>query len=216
METQQLLGINVSSLGSNALSIVLIFILICIFGGIIWAIFWWRGNEKKWSAFRVRIWQRDGTGFMQEKTDQAAIFVDKKTNNKRFFLRKNKVGLSPDDVPFIPTSIGGRVVYLFQNGLKNFYFIRPDVDEGGVSLSVGEEDVNWAINSYEKDKKLFSADKLMQYLPFILLGIVSIVILVLFVYLFKKFDVIKDASLALSDAAKSLAAAKSGTMVIPA
>jgi hypothetical protein len=107
-------------------------------------------------------------------------------------------------------------VYLYRKGLKNFFFLRPNVQMDKVDVQVGEEDVNWAANSYEKAKKLFSASTLLQYMPFILLALVSIIILVMFIYFFKDFGVLKEMAVALQAAAEAMRQASAGTTIIPA
>jgi hypothetical protein len=81
-------------------------------------------------------------------------------------------------------------------------------------LNVGEEDVNWGVNAYERQKKIFGSNALLQYLPFIALGFVSIVILIMFIYFFKQFSVLKDVALAFESAARTLAQANGGTVVL--
>lgn len=165
-------------------------------GGSVWFYFFWR----KYTEFKCIIWEKDGFGQLNERYDKAGIFVDGKTKNKRFFLKKANVGLDPDNVPYLPTR-GKKVVYLLRTGLKNFHFIRPTVSNPNIYLSVGEEDVNWAINAYDRQKKLFDQSMFMQYLPFMMLAFVSIIILVMFIYFFKEFDTLKDVAIALKEAA---------------
>lgn len=170
-------------------------------------------QHKKYNQFDFVIWGRDSFGQLVEEKDTGGIFVDKKTNNKRLFLKKNNVGLDPDNVPYI--SIGGRKkVYLLKLGLKNFRYIKPKVDFNGLAFIVGEEDVNWAINSYERQKKVFGQNWLLQYLPFMALAFVSIIILIMFIYFFKQFPVLKDIALAMKEAAQQLAAAQGGTVIL--
>jgi hypothetical protein len=207
-------GVNLNNLGNGAINIFIMLFLLGIFIGACIGVFYWYKYNKRYSAFNVKIWQKDGTGFIHEKYDKAGIFIDKKTNNKRFFLKINKVGLNPDNVPFLPGPGGVKIVYLLQTGLKNFRFIKPNIAEEYVDVKVGEEDVNWGVNSYERAKKLFATSTLMQYLPFLLFIVVVIVIMIIFIYLFKKFDVIKDAALALEHASQNLAAVNSGTTIV--
>lgn len=205
--------VDLAGIGSTALSIILLIIVMFVVGaamvGITMVILWY----KKYTQFDCIIFERDGFGQLTQKTDTAGVFVDRKTKNKRLFLRKSKVGLNADTIPYIPLG-NKKVIYLLQTGLKNFHFIRVNIDNPVVTLSVGEEDVNWAVNTYERGKKMFSQSLFMQLLPFLTIAFVSIVILILFVYLFKHFDVLKEASIALKEASKNLAAAKTGTTVI--
>ena len=171
-------------------------------------------ERRKWSEFACVIWFRDGFGQLTEKYDKAGIFVDGKTKNKRLFLKRSNVGLDPDNVPYVPAG-SKKVVYLLQTGLKNFHYIQPVVANPDITLTVGEEDVNWAINAYERQKKLFNLDKLMQYLPFILLAFVSMIILIMFIYLFRKLDVIKEIGQVMKETAEIMARARTGTAVVP-
>jgi hypothetical protein len=125
------------------------------------------------------------------------------------------VGLSPDNIPFLTGPKGKRYVYLYQRGLKNFLYLKPNVRAEGVSIEVGEEDVNWAVNAYERQKKLFTGNVLLQYLPFIALVFVSLIILIIFIYFFKDFEVLAEMAKALKEAAQAFAQAKAGTAIIP-
>lgn len=171
-------------------------------------------RQLKYGKFRVVIWETDAYGNTKETYDKAGIFVDAKTRNKRFFLMKAKVGLDPDNVPYVMETKGKAVVYLLRTGLKNFRFIKPRIVEGAYSFTVGEEDVNWAVNAYERAKKTFNQSKLLQYMPFIIIGFVTVVILIIFIYFFRNFDVLKDVALELKEAARQVAQARSGTLIV--
>lgn len=175
--------------------------------------FYYKNQVMRYKQFNCIIWQKDGFGQINEKYDHAGIFVDKDTKTKRFFMKKANVGLNPDNVPYIPTG-RGKKVYLLQCGLKNFKFIRPNIGDQYINFTVGEEDVNWGINSYEKSKARWGQSWLMQYMPFIILAFVCMVILILFIYLFKQFSTIKDLIVEIQTLARLVAAAKSGTTVV--
>jgi|TARA_Y100000310_G_scaffold304896_1_gene344511 hypothetical protein len=204
---------SVSNVGMTVLWIVIFLLMGLIAAGIIGGGVWLYLNSKRWKEYKVFIWERDGFGQLNQKEDSAGIFVDVKTKNKRFFLKKANVGLDPDDVPYLPSG-NKKVVFLFQTGLKNFHFIKPNIDDTGITLEVGEEDVNWAINAYDRQKKLFDQSKLMQFLPYIALAFVSIIILVIFIYFFKEFGSLKDMAEALRDLSKNALQAKTGTVII--
>lgn len=206
---------NWSGIGLN---VGIILILIFLVGGILVASVWFYLRWRRFSEYQCVIWERDGFGQLVQKFDRAGVFVDKKTNNKRFFMQKANVGLSPDNIPYIPTSKGKKLVYLGRYGLKNFFFIKPEFPtENQLILKVGEEDVNWAINAYERQKRLFSQNTLLQYLPFILLAFVSIIILVIFIYFFKEFKTLAAVADAMREAAKVMTANSmtvNGTVVL--
>lgn len=181
-------------------------VVLGVIGASIWLYYWW----KKCREFDCIIFRKDGGVTF----DKAGIFVDRKTKNKRFYIKNANVGLDPNDVPYKISPGGKKYVFLLQTGLKNFSFMGVDVDAEKCEFSVGEEDVNWGINAYERQKKLFSNSWLMQYMPFIALAFVSIIILILFLNFFKKFDVLKDVALALKDAAAAQSLCTAGTTVI--
>jgi len=211
VETGQILE-TISGTGVNlmVIAVVVVFILFIIIG----AVWFYITKVKKFKEFKVIIWEKDGFGQLTEKYDQAGIFVDRATGNKLLFLRRANVGLTPDNIPFLPTRGKQPVIYLLQTGLKNFRYLKPVVDDGLLTFTVGEEDVNWAVNSYERQKKMFSQSWLAEYLPFMILAFVCMVILILFVYLFKQFPLIKEMMVEMKEIAKAIAQAKAGTVVV--
>lgn len=199
------MAITLASVGSGALNLGITLITIIIIGGVVLGVVLLLLRQKKYSEYKCVIWEKDGFGQLVQKIDSAGVFVDKKTKNKRFFMKRANVGLNPDNIPYI--SGRSKTVYLYRTGLKNFQFIKPVIkDNPGVSFSVGEEDVNWAINSYERQKKLFQNNVLLQYLPFIALAFVSIIILAIFIYFFKEFDTLKEVAVAMKESASILVA----------
>lgn len=203
----------VSNFGSNIINLAGMIVALLLVLGIFGVIIFFFLKSRRYSEYKCVIWERDGTGNINESYDTAGIFVDRATNNKRLYMRKANVGLTADNVPYIPTR-RGKIVYLLRTGLKNFHFIKPNIQNPDITLSVGEEDVNWAINSYDRQKKLFNQSLLLQYMPFIILGFTVMVILIMIIYIVKNFDVLRDTALAFKDAAKALAAAKAGTVVV--
>lgn len=203
------------SIAGTALNIALMILSVLLVIGLIAAVFWFVKSRQKFKEFKVIIWERDGFGQLKETTDEAGIFVDNKTKNKRLFLRKNNVGLNPDGVPYIQSG-KSKMVYLYRTGLKNFHYLKINVEkEPGVKLTVGEEDVNWGINAYDRAKKMFSTSLLMQMMPFIMLAFVSLIILVLFIFLFRQFGDLAAFMEAAEKFISTANAAQGGTAVIP-
>lgn len=210
-------AVNLSNVGNSAISLltVVVWIIVGLIAlGVIILIFILIRKKKRFSQFKCVIWRTDSSGRIQESYDRAGIFLDGKTKNKRFFLERSNVGLDPDNVPDIPTPKGKRTVYLLQTGLKNFHFIRPSIAYPAITLSVGEEDVNWATNAYERTKNRFMQNTLLQWMPFILLAFVSIVILIIFIYFFKNFDVLRDVAISLQETARTIATITSNSTTI--
>ena len=207
------MAVDVTSISSIAINIgmlllVVLFFVICV-GISIYAM----AQYKKWGQFTCIIWGKDGFGQLVEKNDRAGIFIDRKTSNKRFFIRKANVGLECNNIPYIHKG-KKKIVYLLQTGLKNFKFIKPTISDNQIKFEVGEEDVNWAINAYEKQKKLFNQNVLLQYMPFILLAFVSIIILIMFIYFFKQFPTLLKTAEALRAAAVAFAQSQGGTVIL--
>ena len=201
-----------SGVGDIAVNILILLFGLIFIGGVCFGLFLLVRRRKQYNQFKCIIWGRDAFGQLTETTDKAGIFVDAKTKNKRFFLKKAHVGLNPDNVPYIQSG-KVKIVYLLRTGLKNFQFIRPLIADN-FTIDVGEEDVNWAVNAYERQKKVFGSSMLLQYMPFIVLAFVSIIVLVIFMNLFKKFDVLGEIAASMSQAATAMAQAQSGTVVL--
>jgi len=205
----------IEDISSGALGIAVLLIILALVIGAVIGISYLISNWKKYQQFDIEIWQQDGFGQFNVKHDSGGIFIDGKTKNKRLFLKKANVGLDPDNIPYLPSATGKKKILLLQTGLKNFKFIKPVITGGLLTFTVGEEDVNWAINSYERQKKLFAQSWLIQYMPFIMLAFTSIIILILFINLFKQIPEIKEIVLVMREIAASLAQAKAGTVIIP-
>jgi hypothetical protein len=201
-------------IGSSAVNLIIILVAIVIGAVVLAGILLVARNSRKYKQYRVVIWQKDGFGQLTQRGDEGGIFVDGKTGNKRLFLRSSKVGLEPDNIPFLPTAKGNKVVYLLQTGLKNYRYIRPVVGDGLITFTVGEEDVNWALNSYEAQKKRFDTNWLTQYLPFIILAFCFMVMMVMFVYIFNKLPQIKEIALAMKEVTTQLLQIRTGNVVI--
>lgn len=199
--------VTLESFTSGALNVGIIIAIIIIGGGFVLLILYLYFKWKKYKEFDCIIWDE---GKITETRDKAGIFVDNKTKNKRFFLKKANVGLDPDNVPYKMGEGGKKIVYLIRSGLKNFKFVDIEINEPTVDINVGEEDVNWAVNAYERQKKMFSQGLLIQLMPYIALAFVSIIILIIFIYFFKDFSVLKDVAINLKEASLSC---KAGTII---
>ena len=180
--------------------------------GIAGLAYWMAREYQKWKQFKCYIFITDGLGKTIITEDTAGVFLDSKTNTKRFFLKKARTSLNADQVPSI--KVGKKnIVFLVRKGLKNFRYISPEVTKGTeLAFLVGEEDVNWAVNSYESAKKAFYTNKWLEYAPMIMFTISVIGIIVLLIVLFKNFDTIKIAAASFEAATKNVAVAKA-TMV---
>lgn len=206
--------VSIASISGTALNIGVIILTILIVVGIVGFATYMYGRWKKYREFDCIIFEKDGFGQITEKTDKAGVFVDNKTKNKRFFMKSANVGLDPDNIPYVRTANNKKVVYLLQHGLKNFRYLKFGFQTERFRIKVGEEDVNWAINEIERQKKVFSQSMWMQLMPYIAIAFVTIAILVIFIYFFKGFGDLKLMAEALRDMSANVAQAKTGTTVI--
>lgn len=161
-----------------------------IIGGIIAAIFWLK-SLKKFSQYVVYIYERDSSGNIIQKTDQGGVFVNKKTGNKRLFLKKSNASMSPDNIPFVMRSDGKKAVYLVKEGSKNFAYLKISYDSSGFHPTVTEEDVNWALETYSDAKKRFSP-MIEKWLPIIGVIAAGLIIIVMIAVILSKLGVIGE------------------------
>lgn len=211
------LGIDTAGMAASALNIAYMIALGLVAVAIIGVAAYLYMNKKRYDeqGYKVIIYSQDGFGQIIQRTDKASIFVDKITKNKRLYVKGAKVGLEADNFPYVMGDKGKKTVYLLQTGLKNFRFIRINIDVPKVELKVGEEDVNWAINEFDRAIKMFETKSfLKEWGGMIALVICVFAILILMIFVLKKFDVLQEVAKSLENAAASMASAHSGTMVI--
>ena len=196
-----------TTMGSGALNFVIIiiaiFVLLLITAGFTWFLF----NRKLKNQYDCIIITDKG----DYEKDQAGIYKDWKTKNRLFHLKKNKVGLAPDNIPY--KWVGKRkTVFLFKTGLKRFHFIDIQPEGEDLSYSLTQEDLNLANEEHEKSKKTFSTTLLMQLIPIISIAVVALVALFIVIFVYRKFDVLVEVSQNLKETASILAQTKTGVI----
>lgn len=191
--------------GSSLLMWVVIIIAVLVFGGIAFGATYFLRKRLQYTYDCV-IFEATGKDTPPVVDyDKGGVILDRKTGNKLFFLKKYKVGLNPDNIPYNHDTKGTKRVFLFRDGIKNFKFLKMSIySNPGLVIDVGEEDVNWATNTYERQKKLFAQTMLMQLMPYIIIAFVSIIILIIFIYFFKDFDTLRETAIALREAAVAI------------
>jgi len=196
--------------GANTVLLIMVLAVLGVGG--------WIGytSYKKWKRydqFDCLIYAKDGFGQLTKRWDKAGIFVDDKTMNKRFFLKNNNVGLSPDNVPVIP---GGKksMVVLVQTSLKTFKYVYFNITDNIFNFTVGEEHVNWGINAYERQKKLYEGSWWKEYGAYVIFGIAVIGIVIIFMVFFQHLDSLELFAASLEKVAEHLGNAGSNTTII--
>lgn len=187
-------------------------------GGLYLIAFYW--NKRRRFSWTVRIFNKDATGnIVQEPDDKGGIFLDKKTQYRLFMLKRSKFGLDPDEIPYILTTKGTKVVYLLQTGLKNFQFMKPQVSGNpGIVFNVQDEDVAWAINAWERYKNPYKNQFIEKIMPFIGMAFVFLTVVVALYYIIMKSgfnaELLRELAASSKAIAESLAKASLGTVVV--
>ena len=107
---------------SGLLSVVIWLIFIGVVGTLIGVGAYFLMNQRRYKQYECQVWEKNGFDQLELYTDDAGIFIDKKTRNKRFFLKKGKVGLNPDKIRYVKRG-NKRIVYLYKTGLKNYHIV---------------------------------------------------------------------------------------------
>lgn len=205
MDASEVTG-GLSGFASGLLDVGIILLIIILVVAVLLGLFFLIRALTRYSDFKVVIWEVLKNGGIRVKNDRGGIFLMKKTGYKLLYLQKSKVGLNPDKINYVLDNKGHKIIYLLRYGYKNFVFINPVADDlGNLDFTVGEEDVNWAITSYESNKKRFSQSLLVQLLPFMVLALVCIIILILMISLFKNFSVFSEVAQSINQASSNLA-----------
>jgi hypothetical protein len=200
---QEIIGILIS-LGSTIL-------VMAVMGA---AAFWFVMNKK----FNIDcvIFSKVNNGYVRV-LDKAGFVKDPKTKEMHLKLKKHKVSLNADNVPYLLNSTGGgKTLFLYQNGIRSFSFIVPNVKEQGAEMTVMEEDISWAVREYNKNVSLFGQSGLDKMMPFMVWGLIVVGSIVMLSLLLKKFDVLADVAENLRMASVELAkanAAGGGTII---
>jgi len=212
--------LNTSAAMSTGKTILLWLLGIIVAGGVGTLIAFGMSQVMKYSKYTIRVWFKDGNGQWNLRRDKAGVFVDKKSNSRRLWLKKGKVGLSADDIPFIYEN-NKKVIYLLMIGEKNYRYIRHNISDKGLTYQVGEEDVNWAIAEFDRQQKILKGNfEQMAFMIGLIVVCVAIVMLMI-IYgnnwveiITKGQEVAAQSAESIAKAAEYLAQANSGVMVV--
>lgn len=165
---------------------------------------WYMLYKRKYSQFRIEIFDKDSNGKTYKTYDRGGVFLKKDTGFRLLFLERAKVGLNPNNIPYVSTlDRKGRViktVYLQRIGVNNYRFINFEIGENP-QISVGEEDLNNAHQEMVKIRRSFNKESWLSKLAPYMLFIISILVtMIVLISLFNKMEVIKDAAKSLDDA----------------
>jgi hypothetical protein len=198
---------NISSVSIIKTVVIIMMILIVLAAIGIWLFIYFK--NKKYKEFTVIIFEKDTFGNTHERHDKAGIFLDKKTNLKLLFLKRLKKGLNPNQIPYV-TSVDkkGRqikIIYMVKIGVSNYKFCDVKLDNGVMKFTVGEEDVNWAAQDYETITKTFGQQSFLEKYGGLIAFIVTVIIVsVVLMSLFNKFEVLGEVAKNLDQTAQAM------------
>jgi len=204
--------INLGGVGSVIMNILVYVIVTVVVIGIAFIAYLFIRWFMRYRQYTCIIWRKDVFGNTIEVNDGAGIFV--KDKKKLLWLKSNKVGLNPDKIPYVQKG-KKRIIYLVQNSLKSFSFVKLNVSNPNVNTHFGEEDLNWGIAEFDAQKKIFVQNWLMQYMPLIMIVVVSFAIIIIFFFFFKNLDKLQGFGQAMATAANALKDANAQTVVMP-
>ena len=213
--------VDVASIGNSVMGVVMLIMGVIVLGIIAVLVIKIIESRRKYMQYKCVILTGDGFNKPNLEFDNAGIFIDNKTNNKRLYLKKNNVGLDPDDIPYIRGE-KKKYIFLARTGLKNFRYLhsfnkifeKKKFGLFGGEPEVGEEDVNWAINSYERAKKVFGTSTLEKLLPYLGLILMGVFMLGMIAVIIQKMPILIDKMTELSRHLELIAQAQSGTTVL--
>jgi hypothetical protein len=205
---------NMSGAGNALQTFAIIMGVLIVFGGLFFLVMLKVRVWLRYKQYTCIIFEKDALGNTIETYDKAGVFFDKKSNQKLLRLKNLKVGFDPDRIGYHFTK-KSKIIYFLKYGLKELRPISFSISNPDFTYKVGEVDLNWMIDDFNRNTLMFKTNSwLQQLLPFIIFGVLVFGVLILFYFLFQKFDVLQDVAVNLNAAAKQLAAVNGGTTVI--
>ena len=208
-----------SSLGGVLFKVGIVIVLVGAAGLGAWVL-----NKRLKYKIPVEIFSFDSSGVPHSRSDKAGIFVDSRTNHKRFwFLGKKGYSVNPDSVKLLWTRqkglLGSKIVqkaFFVQYGEKDIRPLNINLKQNpGIHPVIGEHDLNWFISEKARWDHIIFPKKFREWLPWIGLFFVGVIFLILFVVLLNKFEVLADVATSLKEAAHATAQAKTGQAILP-
>lgn len=182
VDTSQITS-TVSGLAQQGLSIIGLIVIVIMSAAIAAGMFF---LIRRWRRYYIPVTIFDYTTTPRTIAfDRGGIFKDHITKNTLFWLKIRKIGLSPDNIPYIPTE-KGKAVFIVRYGLKNFsYWTPPNNTELNFKQSIGQEDVQNALNQYKRGRQLLNNSLLNQILVIAPIAFLTFSLLVILIIIFK-------------------------------
>lgn len=116
-----------------------------ILGGI-----WWLGLQRRYNINVIVMDYDPKTKREVPFMDKGGIFIDSRSGNKRFNLKRCQAGLTCDNVPTIPID-GKPWVWISRFSSTDYRFMRISFDEAAqdYKVTIDEEDINSSVQHYD-------------------------------------------------------------------
>ena len=99
----------IDAAGGLLMVAVLFFMALFMLAGVAAGVYFYLQRQKRFDEFEVSIYGKDSFGNPVLIKDKAGIFVNRKTGNKRLYLKNGKISLNADRIPYIlDGKIGGK------------------------------------------------------------------------------------------------------------
>jgi hypothetical protein len=188
-------------------------LIIILAVGIIGYITYYIIKKRRYGQYRIEILDRDENGNVYKDYDKAGVFLDKKTGLRLLFLDKAKIGLNPNNIPYVSSREKTgfiikketiiKTVYLRRIGVNNYVFIHVKVNPDNTIISVGEEDLNNAVQEMSKIRRKYDKKSWWDENKPIVVWIITImIIMIIMLVLFNKFTILEEVSKNMLDITK--------------
>jgi len=200
---------ELAQLGAQAGYLLVIIVMVAITSGLIGYAVYLRKKNKLYNKYKVIVWKRHKTNdgempILEDLYERGAIRKDKAMNKWSFHLKNANLDLGEEemdnfdenrllDIPSVPYSKGGDIVFIEKLGNHKYAFGEPFILEGKVHIKVSEADLAEAKRSYALFVKTFGK-KESPLVAFLIYVTFAVLILVLIFVVLNKFEVIVEAS----------------------
>lgn len=93
--------------------------------------------NKQYDTFAIKLFKQNGS--LMGSVEQAGIYKMPMVNTIVFKLRKSKVTLKPDKVPYIMLDNGKKLVFLAKTGVQSYVYGEPSLIKKVISKVTGKE-----------------------------------------------------------------------------
>lgn len=220
---------ELATIGYSSMNMIIITgIIVVVVALIAWGA-WFFMNWKKYQDYMVCVFHKNGEDKWCLRFDKGGVFVNKKTNTKRMWMKKSRSSLQADRIPFLPKNrlsfmdYTFGVIFVVQKADGSYAYIdKWNIDENGLQVQVSGEDLNWGLTAFDEIMRHIENKFFKDLMLVISIVVVGIIILIMVIISVKDMthvaellaNAMSTASANMKEFAASMAQANSGTTVI--